>query len=292
MSYWFYRLLAMLPLRAKFALATLLAWLTRAVLGYRRKTVAENLANSFPEMSAAERNAIAKRFYGNLVDSAMEIVHGHRMPLEEFRRRVKVRNPELPLALTDNGSRSVVVLVIHQGNWEWMLPAVNDLLQIPIDPVYKPLHDQGADRFMYEVRSRFGGEPITAATAAKSILRKRRQSRLIAILADQSPGKRERMHWSPMLNQSTAWFTGAASIARLIKSPVVFAQCLRTDRGHYEVVFHELVRDPRAVEEGDIVDAYARAAEQAIREQPDSYLWSNRRWKLKPDQAPAASSER
>jgi KDO2-lipid IV(A) lauroyltransferase len=290
MTYWLYRALALLPLPLLYGLGSVLAWLTRNVLRYRRKTVADNLARSFPEKSEAERNLISKAFYGHLVDSALEIIRAHAMPKRQFSERVTITNPEVALSLSEQRTRSVVVLVIHQGNWEWMLHAAAEQLQIPIDPVYKPLHDKGADRFMYELRSRFGAEPVTADTAAKDILRKRRSVRLFALLADQSPGARERKHWNQMLNQETAWHTGAATIARLTKSPVFFAQCRRTRRGHYEIVFHEITRNPREMGEEAITDAYARLAEQAIREQPSTYLWSNRRWKLAPHQPVASNS--
>ena len=289
MSYWFYRALARLPLSVKYALAKPLTWLLRDVVGYRRSTVASNLAASFPELDDQQRAMIGKRFYAQLVDTALEIVHAYRMSKAEFQQRVVVRNPELIEALTDHQQRSVVVLVIHQGNWEWMLHGAGAHLGLPIDPVYKPLHNAGSDRFALELRSRFGAEPVTAATAAKDILRKRRQVRLFALLADQSPGHRERKHWTQTLHQDTAWHTGAATIARLTRSPICFAQCIRRERGHYDIVFHEITRDPRSLEEQDIIEAYARVAERAIREQPESYLWSNRRWKQRPGQ-PAASS--
>lgn len=291
MSYWLYRALALLPLSLKYALAKPLTWLLRDVAGYRRETVDKNLAASFPEMGDAERAAVAKQFYAQLVDTALEIVHAYRMSKTDFTTRMKVRNPELITELTDQGQRSVVVLVIHQGNWEWMLHGAAIQLGITIDPVYKPLHNQGSDRFALELRSRFGAEPVTAATAAKDILRKRRQVRLFALLADQSPGQRERKHWTTTLHQDTAWHTGAATIARLTRSPVCFAQCIRRARGHYDIVFHEITRDPRSLEEHEMIEAYSQLAESAIREQPESYLWSNRRWKLRRDQAVAPNAD-
>jgi KDO2-lipid IV(A) lauroyltransferase len=32
----------------------------------------------------------------------------------------------------------------------------------------------------------------------------------------------------------------------------------------------------------EIIEAYARVAEESIREEPESFLWSNRRWKHQP----------
>lgn len=290
MSYWVYRTLAMLPLTLKYAMVPVLAWLLRDVLRYRRNVVAQNLARAFPELSLEALETINRRFYRQLVETALEIVHGYGMTQREYAARVTLVNPELLIRLSDQQQRSVVVLLIHQGNWEWMLHGAAAQQALPIDPVYKPLRNSGADRFALELRSQFGAEPITAATAARDILRKRRQARLCAILADQSPGDRERRHWTTTLHQDTAWYTGAATIARLTRSPVCFAQCRRTARGHYDIQFHEITGDPRSLDEAAIIERYAELAEHAIREQPDSYLWSNRRWKLERPQAEASST--
>jgi KDO2-lipid IV(A) lauroyltransferase len=277
----FYRLLSFLPLPLLYALGWPCYLFLYHIAGYRKATVLQNLGQAFPEKSANEITVLAKNFYRQLVDVALEILRTRRMSAEELRRRVTVTNGELLQRYTGNARQPVIVLTIHQGNWEWMLHGVSLALDVPIDPVYKPLHDPGMDRLMLEVRSRFGARPIPMANAPRDILRRRREFRLFVMVADQAPIRRERSYWTTFLNAEAAFYEGPEAIARLTGYPVLFARCRRRARGHYEVTFEEVARPPYPKDEHPVIDNYVRLAERAIREEPQSWLWSNRRWKRK-----------
>jgi KDO2-lipid IV(A) lauroyltransferase len=212
----------------------------------------------------------------------MEILHSSQMTLDDFKRRVTVEGIDQLDRLTENRSRSVIVLTIHLGNWEWMMHAANAHGDIRIDPVYRRLHNDGADRFAYEVRSRFGGEPILMEKVARNVLKHRRRFRALVLVADQSPGERDNVYWTQWLNQPTAFFTGPATIAQLTDFPVMFARCSRTSRGRYHLSLLPIVETPGQLTEEAIIEAYVRAAEETIRDEPESFLWSNRRWKHRP----------
>ncbi|MEM9396172.1 MAG: lipid A biosynthesis (KDO)2-(lauroyl)-lipid IVA acyltransferase, partial [Pseudomonadota bacterium] len=53
------------------------------------------------------------------------------------------------------------------------------------------------------------------------------------------------------------------------------------ERGRYEVEFHQL-DDGSPMEEERLLENYVRFAESVIAQQPETYLWTNRRWKKKP----------
>ena len=60
---------------------------------------------------------------------------------------------------------------------------------------------------------------------------------------------------------------------------VLFAQCHRRRTGYYEIEFKELASPPYDKESHAITDRYVALTEEAIRNEPESWLWSNRRWK-------------
>jgi len=280
----FYRFLSRLPL----SLLYLLAWpgylLLYHVTGYRKEVVLQNLSTAFPEKSATEITGIAKKFYRQLVQVALEILRTRCMSADEIRRRVTVVNPELLREYSNDFRESVVMLAIHQGNWEWMLHGVKLHLDIPIDPVYKPLHNSGLNQLMLEIRSQFGSRPIPIASAARDILRRRREFRLFVLVADQAPIEGERSYWTRFMNRQAAFHEGGEAIAKMTGYPVLFARCRRRSRGYYEVEFSEVARPPYDDSEHRIVENYVRLAERAIRAEPESWLWSNRRWKRRPPQ--------
>ena len=280
----FYRCLGRLPL----ALLYPVAWLTYIfiyyVSGYRKAVARENLTNAFPERSETEITVLLKKFYRGLCQTALEITRARYMSREAFLRRIEVLNPDLLADCSEGMTRTVIILTIHQGNWEWMLHGVSANLGVSLDPVYKPLHSPTADRFMREVRARFGARPIPMKAAPRDILGNRKQFRLVAMVADQSPIRGERSLWTTFLGREAAFYQGAEAMARSLGCAVVFAQCRRLRRGHYQVEFHKLGEPPYSSPEGELTLRYVEMAERAIRAQPESWLWSNRRWKRQRDE--------
>lgn len=275
----FYRLISYLPFTLLYGLAWIMYLLLYHVVRYRRDVVASNLSKAFPEKTDAARASLAKDFYRQLCQVALEIIKARRMQPEDFTERVRFANPELLQQYSENFSKSVIVLTIHQGNWEWMLHGATTHFKIPIDPVYKPLHNKSADKLIYQIRSQFGSRPLSMDESVKDIIRRRREFRLFVMVADQSPIRRERGHWTTFMNQEANFYLGAEAIATMTKFPVLFAQCHRRSIGHYEIEFKELGQPPYDKGSHAITERYVALAQEAIREEPESWLWSNRRWK-------------
>ena len=275
----FYRLLSYLPLPLLYSLAWPGYLLLYYVAGYRKAVVQNNLQQAFPDKSEKDITVLAKKFFRQLVEVGMEIIKTRRMTADDIRSRVRLTNSELVRERSNNFQDPLIVLSIHQGNWEWMLHGVKLSLDIQVDPVYKPLHNTQMNQLILEIRSRFGSRPLPMASAARDILRRRREFRLFVMLADQAPIRRERSYWTHFLNTEAAFYEGAENIARLTGYPVLFARCSRVRRGHYEVAFEEVALPPYSREGHKVMDRYVQLAEQAIRAEPESWLWSNRRWK-------------
>lgn len=268
-----------LPLPLLYAVAPVLHVMVFHLARYRRAVVIDNLSRVYAGRPEAERAAMMRRFYRRLADLAVEILAARTLPAEAFAERVRVTNPDLLRDLSAAFSTPVLLLTVHQGNWEWMLHGVGRALGHPLTPVYKTLHNASANAFMHEARARFGAEPVALEALSREILRRRREPRLWVMLADQAPVPGERSQPVDFLGQSTRFHAFPVALARRLAMPVVFAQCRRRRRGYYEVRFETLARDAASVSEAALVQRYASAAERAIREEPESWLWSNRRWK-------------
>jgi len=283
-----YRIVGWLP----FPLLQGAAWLAYLALyyvaGYRRDVVQENLCRAFADRNESELTVLAKKFYRQLAQVAFEIVKAGSMSRTDFLVRACVRNPELLRQCSRDFRESVIVLTLHQGNWEWMLHGTTAALGAPLDPVYKPLHDELLDTLIFDIRSRFGSRPVAVEEATSDILRRRREPRFLVLVADQAPAQQADAYWCEFLNQRTAFHGGAARIATLTGFPVVFAQCRRHRPGYYEIEFHPLASPPYDDNPDLITERFVRLAERAILEEPESWLWSHRRWRRQRAPSPAA----
>ena len=296
MTYWIYRAIAALPLSISYRLARVLAWLTERVFKYRVNTVDQNLRRSFPNQSEAWYATTRRRFYQQFADVTVEAMYAWRMPRSELEKRVTIAGWE-PLVSSDNESpKPGILLSIHHNNWEWLTQRASAAATAPLDGVYKPLHDRGADRFALESRGKWGATLVTIRGVSRHVLKNRRTPRVLALLADQSPGNRAAIHWTQFLNHTTAFFMGPATLARITKYPVYFARTQRLSQGHYHAELLTICAEPGTMSESELIEKYVALAEETIRLQPESYLWTNRRWKLEPPQAtletaPDASEE-
>ena len=115
-------------------------------------------------------------------------------------------------------------------------------------------------------------------------MKRKGEARAYALVADQTPQKREEKHWSHFLNQDTAFFVGADKIARILKAPVLFVSMRRERKGFYSARLSLLATPPyeRGLD-GDsgaeIIERYARMLEDEIRVSPADWLWIHRKWK-------------
>ncbi len=87
--------ITLLPMRILYVFSDFLYLVLYYVLAYRRKVVAENLRNSFPEKSAEELKTIGKKFYRHLADLMVEILKLTHMSKAQSLRRMPITNVEL-----------------------------------------------------------------------------------------------------------------------------------------------------------------------------------------------------
>jgi KDO2-lipid IV(A) lauroyltransferase len=283
----FLNFLARLPLRVLYVLSDILYVIIRYLWRYRRTTVQSNLRNAFPELTVAELKDLEKRFYHNFCDMFMETMKAATISREELIERVEFTNIDV-LETEAGHNQSVILLVAHQFNWEWLLLAMSIHAPHVVQAIYKPPHLKSFDRFLYAARTRFGAELLPQKRAAAEIRRQRDRLKAIAILADQAESGVRGDYWTEFMNQTTAFSRNIQRLALLTQYPVFFGQIHKTSRGHYSVTGQELARPPYKRDSTQVLDAYVRAVEEQIRAWPDSWLWTNRKWKQREPTNPAS----
>jgi len=278
------KVLSRIPLWLSYiVLAPLLYALIFYVFRYRVKVAADNIAQAYPAQSKKENRALLKRYYRYLSEMFCEVLRSPRLSADEMTDRINFKNPELVNELNAQG-KAVVLTALHQCNWEWMLNSACLAFDSKVEVIYKPLHNKGFDAYFKESRSKFGPVLIPHKRAI-SEFQYRKDGFLLAVLADQAPLKKRSKAWMTMFGRDTAFPLGIDFFAKQSNAVVVFANPVRISRGRYEVHL-ELLTKPPYDDSFKVIEQYAKHGEAAIRRQPETWLWSNRRWSYTKDQDP------
>ena len=72
---------------------------------------------------------------------------------------------------------------------------------------------------------------------------------------------------------------GTEELAKLLDFAAVYLKIEKVKRGHYEATFVPLAAHPKDVPDYQITRRFLDEIEKQIRDQPQYYLWSHKRWK-------------
>lgn len=278
---WLLKGVSRLPFGAIYALSDCMYFIVRYVVRYRKRVITENLKAAFPEKSEKQINKIRNEYYRHFCDFALETVKLHTISHDEMDRRLEVTGLEPTRKYAEQG-KSIILLGVHYNNWEWcssiQRKAFHKLLMI-VNPMRG---NMALDRFIAHSRERWGGISVPVHKSARVSMEyvRRGEPSVLWLAADQTPPAHSKF-WTYFLNREAPFFSGPEKIAIKTNQPVFFLHLRKLRRGYYRAEFSLLVENPQLVEGKDILLAYIRKMEEMIREEPQYYLWSHRRWKHK-----------
>lgn len=249
-------------------------------IGYRKEVVVDNLTKCFPEMSEKELKKTTKLFYKNLADVLVEGIKSFSMSSKQIKERHKVMNPEICDSFIAEG-KSIIFVPCHYGNWEW--GSMSSGLYFPLNVIvfYTPLSNKYMDKYAKKSRAKFGTLLTSNKETSKSFENNSSSTSGYIMAADQSPSSAKNAVWVNFLGRKTAFLHGPEKYARNYNFPVVFVDIQRVKRGYYELELSLISDFPKKLAGGEITKIYAKKLEKAIRNKPENWLWSHRRWKLK-----------
>lgn len=272
-------LVSILPFRILYAVSDILYIILYHIVGYRKRTVMANLELVFPEKSNAERKLIAKRFYHHLCDMILEAIKSMNISEDDMKARFKFTNIEV-IKDYEKHQKSIALMCAHYGSWEWIfiLQAYTSHLTFAI---YKRLNNKYFDNMVRKIRARYNSYLITTKESI-DVLTENKKKGLLTIngfASDQSPKKEKAYHWNTFMGIEVPVHTGAEMLSKKLDMPMVFFAVKRVKRGFYETTFQTLTDSPKDFKDYEITDQFMALVEKQIREEPEYYLWTHKRWK-------------
>lgn len=274
------KMFSFLPFWLLYLISDILYFVVTYVVRYRRNVIDENLFYSFPEKTESERALLRKKFYHHFCDMTLESLKMYSISESELDKRITFKLEGMSPFLT--GKSGIIVLAMHYNNWEW-----GSFFQKKVDTrilgVFNRMRDNiPFDEFLLKARSQWGGEGVVMSNAARTAITYKNNNEpvLLWLAADQSAPPNSQ-YWTIFMNREAPFFAGPVKLAKKLNQPVLFQKNRKISRGRYEVEFIPLFKDPSQVSSEVILKTYVEKMEEVIREAPEYYLWSHRRWKHK-----------
>ncbi len=271
-------LISILPFRLFYFFSDFVFFVLFYVVGYRKRVVSENLARAFPGKSKKELKKIKKEFYRHMCDMFLEMVKTLNLSKEELKERYKIINIEVLQDIVKD--KSVLIVCSHYANWEWNV-SINNYVNAKGYAVYQKIGNSYFDDLIKKIRAKWNTTLITQQETVKTVYRNVQNGVISAygMVSDQSPQVKRAQYWSEFMGVKVPIFNGPESMARKLDLAVVFLKVSKVKRGYYQAEFIPITTSGKQTKKHQITDQFLRLTEDQIREKPEYYLWTHKRWK-------------
>jgi KDO2-lipid IV(A) lauroyltransferase len=274
-------LFAMLPLRAIQLVGAVvgnLAWLLRL----RERRVTEiNLQIAFPDLDRAARRRLTRRSMVETAKTFAELSAGWIWSHEKMLRHIHGVHGEPVVRQALAEGRGVILAGPHLGNWE--IGGIELSTRFPLTALYQRPRLMELEPVIKASRERLGATMVPAGmSAVRILLAALRRGEMIGILPDQEPGDGMGI-FVPLFGVQANTMMLLSKLAARTGALVVMGYAKRLPRGrgfdlHYLAATEE-ISDPDVERSATALN---REIERLIRLCPEQYLWSYKRYRIRP----------
>ena len=272
-------LLSILPMRLLYLLSDFIYVLIYYVFGYRKKVVFGNLKLSFPDKTDKELLKIQKKFYHHFVDIFIEMIKSFTISNKEILKRYTYKNIEV-LNNLENKGRSIVIMGAHYNNWEWII-TLNHYVKAQTFAAYTRINNKYFEKQLLKSRQHLGANFVQTTKFVRKMEfnQANKVLSIYGLLSDQSPQLHKAKYFKEFMGVKAPIHTGAEFLSKRFNCAVVLMKTKKLKRGFYETEFELLAENPNEYENYQITDLFLEKIEKQIREKPEYYFWSHKRWK-------------
>src|SRR3984893_6784763 len=271
-----FALIALLPLRAAFALGNGLGFCAWIVLGKYCRLAFRNIDIAFGgEKSPREMRRLVRRHFQRLAANLLSGLKVAGMPIEKLHEHVRIENADAAHRELRNG-RPVILILSHIGNWELVAQALPASIgYVRNSTVYQPLKNRYIDRHVRALRGRAGVEMFDRNEGFQKAIQLLRSGGAIGILSDQHAG--DQGLWVPFFGKLASTTSLPALLAKRTGAAVLGTAVYTDSPGQWRMQIDDRIDSPGDSEEAITAKANELIAAQ-IRRAPEEGFWLHNRW--------------
>ena len=280
----FSRLMSLSPRWFRFYMLQPFFTLLLRITGYRSRVIVDNLRRAFPEKSKSEIRKLRNRYYSTLSEIAVDTVCMAGVDIKSRGKYIVWENGKQQQA--EVRGRDWVALASHFGCWEYFPMYAWEFENDRFMSVYHPLSSKVFEVYYRRIRqfaSNIDQVPMQHSLRHYLTHRSKGYGICLGLVSDQSPNLTPETEWIEFFGQPTAFVDGGERLALKFHIPAYFGYIRRIEKGKYGVTLELLYDGEEEMAPGEITRRYAQRLEQMIRETPELWMWSHRRWKHTPE---------
>ncbi len=271
-------ILSILPLTINRFVGRTLGYFLKITHSRMYATAKINLEKCFPELDLEERSVLLDKVCKNLGMTITESAFVWRRNNNYLNKLIlEVDGLEL---LEKHNSQGVILTGPHIGNWElitfWAAQHLN------LAAMYRKPKLLSFDQFLQDARGKTGASLIAGeAAGVKTLLKHLKADGSLVILADQEPQQGSGVY-ANFFGLPAYTMTIVNRLLKKTNSTTILFSIIRIDKG-FKIKLEELNSLCQNSKDNQFENNLNLAFENIIRQYPEQYQWSYKRFKTTPD---------
>lgn len=269
-----------LPIDTQFSLMRALGTLAGRLAKRRAGIARINLSLCFPELSDTARERLLHDHFEAMAIGIAETALGWWSSTDRLIKRSEIRGLAHLLDAVARG-KGVILLSAHFTTLEIGGRLLAESApNLPCNSMYRPNENPTLERVIREQRKARFGEPIKRDDI-RGVIRALRRGEIVWYASDQNYGHKHSV-FAPFFGIPAATSTATSRLAKMTGAAVVPFFTMRKDDNRYVQVFEPRLDDFPSADPAIDATRINRLIEQWVREAPEQYFWTHRRFKDRP----------
>jgi KDO2-lipid IV(A) lauroyltransferase len=276
-------IISWLPQPVLWALGNALGWFFSLFSSPARRIASRNIELCFPELGPDEHRRLVRRHFRAAGIAVLNLGVAWFAPAWRLRRVVTLRD-EHHLDAVLAGGRNAILLAPHFIGLD--IGGIRVSMDRKIVSMYRRSRSPLLE-YLFRRRGRFGAFMVMHLAGMRPLLRSIKDGMQFYYLPDQDMGERSSV-FVPFFGVPAATVTALSRIAESTNAAVVpcTTHILPNGRG-CEVRFHPAWENFPGEDPVEDARRMNREIERLVREMPEQYMWSYRRFKTRPNNEPS-----
>ncbi|MEQ8763965.1 MAG: lysophospholipid acyltransferase family protein [Planctomycetota bacterium] len=276
-----------LPISLTRPLAGACATVVGAIARADRRRAHEHLQMALPELGKEERDRIVREMFKGLAWSVAENlwVYGHGcLKSRRFVENDSFEAVDTLRRVIERG-RGVIIASPHFGNFELLAIYLCSHFENG-STIAKRFSNEGLNDLVAAKRRSVGLKTFYQDSSVRHMLVQLKKGGPLGVVPDQDIDSRVGI-FIDFFGRPAYTPTGPASLSQATGAAIVPSYLIRQPNGRYRVEFDAPIEPPETGDRARDVEimtrAWSDAFERRIRQHPEQWVWTHRRWRTTPE---------